>query len=97
MKQAIAGLSAALLVMAMSLGLGYGAVQQGHVQPPIGTLRLGPLTVMSLPPCPTIPGALTGAGRRCGSASPWMVWVVWRGPDGAPHEWKVISMVIGRG
>jgi hypothetical protein len=97
MKQIVIGVILVLATVALSVPLTYSAIRQGRIEPPIGTLRLGPLTVMSLPPCPTVPGALVGAGRRCGSASPWLVWVIWREPDGEPVEWKVISMVLDGG
>ncbi|MEN9938663.1 MAG: hypothetical protein RLZZ387_5242 [Chloroflexota bacterium] len=97
MRQLLVIVGLAAVALALVGAMGYGAVSTGTVTPPTGTVRLGPLTVMSLPPCPTITGAIIGAGRRCGSASPWSVWVVWRGPGGERYEWKVISMVLNGG
>jgi hypothetical protein len=97
MRQVIVATGAVVLVIGLALSLGYGAIITGKVTPPIGTVRIGPLTVMSLPPCPTITGAIFGAGRRCGSASPWSVWLVVRGAGGERHEWKVISKVLNGG
>jgi hypothetical protein len=85
------------LTFALIGTLTFSGIQQGKIDPPIGTLRTSRLTVMSLPPCPTMPGSIYGPGRRCGSASPWMVWVIWRGADDKPYEWQVISMVLNGG
>jgi hypothetical protein len=97
MRRLVSILALALLAVALAGALSYGAVTQGLLRPPIGTLRFGQLTVMSLPPCPTIPGALVGAGRRCGSASPWAVWVIWRDASGERHEWQIIRKVLNGG
>lgn len=83
-----------LLASVMSGALGLGAINRGVVPPPTGTLRLGPLTVMALPPCPSIPPPPNRWGRGCGSASPWAVWAIVRWPDGAKRQWKIVSMIV---
>ena len=91
----LAVLSGLVLVTALLAGvLSFSAILNGAVRPPVGTLRLGPLTVMSLPPCPTIPGNLFGPGRRCGSASPWAVWAIVRLPGGERKQWHLLSVVV---
>ena len=97
MKQAVLLGSTILVMLFMSGSLAYGSVRQGLIQPPFGNLRMGSLTLMSLPPCPTMSGAIYGAGRRCGSASPWMVWLVWRGPAGEAYQWQLVNMVLNGG
>ena len=97
MKQAIWLGSIVLVMLFMSGSLAYGSIRQGLVEPPIGNLRIGRLTLMSLAPCPTMPGAIFGPGRRCGSASPWMVWLVWRGSTGEPYQWELLSIVLNGG
>jgi hypothetical protein len=94
MKYVVSILAAALLTTVLAAGLGFGAIRHGRVPPPTGTLRLGALTIMALPPCPAIPGSPLGWGRRCGSASPWAVWAIVRWPDGTNDEWEIVSMTV---
>jgi hypothetical protein len=85
-----------LILIGIVLGgvLTLGAVQRGLIEPPTGTARLGPITVMALPPCPSVPPQPNRWGRGCGSASPWSVWLFVRDIEGKRHQWKVMSMVV---
>ena len=95
MKHVISFLAMATLAVIMSGMVSFGAMRQGLIAPPTGTLRIGPVTVMALPPCPTIPhGTVVLWGRRCGSASPWALWVIVRGPNGAKQQWQLMHVIV---
>ncbi len=97
MRIIISTLILIVLTLALAGGLSYGAMSRGIIKPPSGSIRVGQLTVMALPPCPTQPGNLFGPGRRCGAASPWAVWAVWRDQAGTPRQWKIITLVFNGG
>ena len=94
MRRAAALTAVALVTVVLAGALSFGAILSGSVKPPVGTLRLGPLTIMSLPPCPTQPGNPFGPGRRCGSASPWAVWAIIRTPGGERRQWQLLSIAV---
>jgi len=95
MRHLISILALVLVVVLLSGMLSFGAIRRGVVAPPTGTLRAGPVTIMALPPCPTIPhGLLVRWGRRCGSASPWALWVIVRGPNGAKQQWQLMHVIV---
>jgi len=95
MKYVVGFLAVAMLVVMLSGMLSVNAVRLGFIDPPTGTVRLGRMTIMALPPCPTIPhGTLVGWGRRCGSASPWAVWAILNGPNGEKYQWQLIRVVV---
>jgi hypothetical protein len=97
MKQIVSVIALALLTVTLASMVSFGAVQQGLVAPPTGTLRLGPVTLMALPPCPTSPhGSLVPWGRRCGSASAWALWLIMRQPNGDKQQWQLAQMVVDR-
>jgi hypothetical protein len=95
MKLVISFLALGTLTVILSGMISFGAMRQGFIAPPTGTLRVGPVTIMALPPCPTIPhGSLVPWGRRCGSASPWAVWLIMRSPNGERQQWQLVRMII---
>ena len=97
MKRIVSALSLAVLTVTLAGMVSVGAVRQGLVAPPTGTLRLGPVTLMALPPCPTIPhGSLVPWGRRCGAASAWALWLILRQPDGDKQQWQLAEMNVDR-
>ena len=95
MKRVVSFLALGTLAVILSSMVSFGAVRQGFITPPTGTLRLGRVTIMALPPCPTIPhGTLVGWGRRCGSASPWAVWLIVNGPNGKKQQWQLVRVIV---
>ena len=95
MKYLMGAMGLGLLTLLIAGIVGFGAIRQGAIPPPTGTLRMGPVTLMALPPCPTIPhGSLVQWGRRCGSASPWALWLIVRQPDGGKQQWQLMQMVV---
>jgi len=97
MRHLISILALVLVAVLLSGMISIGAVRQGLVAPPTGTYRLGPVTLMALPPCPTIPhGSLVPWGRRCGSASAWALWLIVRQPNGDKQQWQLAQIVVDR-
>jgi hypothetical protein len=95
MRHAISILALVLVAVLLSGMLSFGAIRRGVIAPPTGTLRAGPVTIMALPPCPTIPhGSLVPWGRRCGSASAWAVWAIVRTPNGEPQQWQLMRAIV---
>jgi hypothetical protein len=95
MRHLISILALVLVAVLLSGLLSFGAIRRGVIAPPTGTLRVGPVTIMALPPCPTIPhGSLVLWGRRCGSASPWALWVIVRGPNGEKQQWQLMHVIV---
>jgi hypothetical protein len=95
MRRVVSFLALGTLALFLSSMLSFGAVRQGFINPPTGTLRLGRVTIMALPPCPTIPhGTLVRWGRRCGSASPWALWVILKGPNDTKQQWQLIRVIV---
>jgi hypothetical protein len=94
-KYLMSAMGLVLFTLLIAGVVSFGAVRQGVIPPPTGTLRMGPVTVMALPPCPTIPhGSLVRWGRRCGSASPWALWLIVRGPNNATQQWQLMRVVV---
>jgi hypothetical protein len=95
MKRIVSIMTLSLLSVTLVSLMSFNALRQGLITPSAGTLRMGPVTVMVLPPCPTIPhGSLVQWGRRCGSASPWAVWLIMRSPNGERQQWQLVRMII---
>ena len=97
MKYLMSAVGLPLLTLLIAGIVSFGAIHQRVIPPPTGTLRLGPVTLMALPPCPTIPhGALVPWGRRCGAASAWALWLIVRQPDGDKQQWRLAEMNVDR-
>jgi len=95
MKRVVSFLALGTLAVILSSMVSFGAMRQGFIAPPTGTLRLGRVTIMALPPCPTIPhGNLVRWGRRCGSASSWAVWLIVRQANGEKQQWQLIRVIV---
>jgi hypothetical protein len=97
MKYLLSAVGLALLTLLIAGIASFGAIHQGVIPPPTGTFRMGPVTLMALPPCPTIPhGSLVPWGRRCGAASAWALWLIVRHPDGDKQQWQLAQMNVDR-
>src|SRR5262245_12135881 len=93
------GMSLLVLAVVTALccgALSIGAVQQGIITPPTGTIGLGPIMILAERSCPSIVWPPLGWKPICGSDRPWTVWAFLRWPNGTVQQWQLLSITSAR-